>query len=220
MVAYSTRTMQTDFGVQIFYLVALIISIIIHEVAHGYAANSLGDPTAKLAGRLTMNPLPHLDPFGSIILPALLTLTHSGFLFGWAKPVPYNPYNLKNQRWGELLVAGAGVATNLFLAVVFGLLTRYLNATGMEVASGATAIIALVNLFLGLFNLIPIPPLDGFTVLRGLLPYRFAVPFRNFEARLAQGGLLTLVGFLFLFSYFFSAPFSLLVTYLFRLLIG
>ena len=90
----------------------------------------------------------------------------------------------------------------------------------MEVASGATAIIALVNLFLGLFNLIPIPPLDGFTVLRGLLPYRFAVPFRNFEARLAQGGLLTLVGFLFLFSYFFSAPFSLLVTYLFRLLIG
>lgn len=220
MVAYSTHTMQTDFGVQIFYLVALIISIIIHEVAHGYAANSLGDPTAKLAGRLTMNPLPHLDPFGSIILPALLTLTHSGFLFGWAKPVPYNPYNLKNQRWGELLVAGAGVATNLFLAVVFGLLTRYLNATGMEVASGATAIIALVNLFLGLFNLIPIPPLDGFTVLRGLLPYRFAVPFRNFEARLAQGGLLTLVGFLFLFSYFFSAPFSLLVTYLFRLLIG
>ena len=220
MVAYSTRTMQTDFGVQIFYLVALIISIIIHEVAHGYAANSLGDPTAKLAGRLTMNPLPHLDPFGSIILPALLTLSHSGFLFGWAKPVPYNPYNLKNQRWGELLVAGAGVATNLFLAVVFGLLTRYLNATGMEVASGATAIIALVNLFLGLFNLIPIPPLDGFTVLRGLLPYRFAVPFRNFEARLAQGGLLTLVGFLFLFSYFFSAPFSLLVTYLFRLLIG
>lgn len=212
--------MQTDFGVQIFYFIALIISIIIHEVAHGYAANSLGDPTARLAGRLTMNPIPHIDLFGSIIVPILCVLSPGGFLFGWAKPVPYNPYNLKNQRWGEVLVAGAGVATNLFLAILFGLLTRFLIGAGMESAASATAIITLVNLFLGLFNLIPIPPLDGFTVLRGLLPYKYAMSFRKFEATLAQGGLLTLVGFLFLFSYVFSAPFSSFVTYLFTHLIG
>jgi Zn-dependent protease len=102
------------------------------------------------------------------------------------------------------MVAGAGVATNLFLAVVFGFATRVLTGNGMEVAAGATAIIALVNLFLGLFNLIPIPPLDGYTVLRGLLPYKYALSFRTFEARLAQGGLLTLVGLLFLFSYVFA----------------
>lgn len=220
MVAYRSHLMQPDFGIQIFYFVALILSIIIHEVAHGYAANSLGDPTAKLAGRLTINPVPHIDFFGSIIVPLLCVLSPGHFLFGWAKPVPYNPYNLKNQRWGEFMVAGAGVATNLFLAVVFAFATRVLTGNGMEVAAGATAIIALVNLFLGLFNLIPIPPLDGYTVLRGLLPYKYALSFRTFEARLAQGGLLTLVGLLFLFSYVFAGPFSSFVSYVFRLLIG
>ena len=204
----------------IFLVVVLIVSIIIHEVAHGYAANALGDPTAKLAGRLTLNPVPHIDPFGSILIPALLAFTNSGFLFGWAKPVPYNPYNLKNQRWGEFFVAGAGVATNLLLALLFALLARYTSSLGLDAFSDASKIIVQVNLFLGLFNLIPIPPLDGFTVLRTLLPYRYAISFRNFEAKLAQGGLLTLVGFLFVFSYFFSAPFSAAVGYLFKLLVG
>lgn len=209
--------MQPD---AIFYLVILIISIIVHEVAHGYAANALGDPTARLAGRLTLNPIPHIDLFGSVIVPILCVLSPGGFLFGWAKPVPYNPYNLKNQRWGELFVASAGVATNLLLAVIFGIGTRLLIANGMETAAGATAIIALVNLFLGLFNLIPIPPLDGYTVLRSVLPQRYAMSFRAFEMKLAQGGILTLIGFLFLFSYLFSAPFSKFVFYLFSLLIG
>ncbi len=204
----------------IFYFVVLILSIIVHEVAHGYAAYALGDQTAKLAGRLTLNPLPHIDPVGSILVPILGVLSPAHIFFGWAKPVPYNPYNLRNQRWGEAIVAFAGVGTNLFLAIAFGLLARFTLASGMSAFGQAAAIIALVNLFLGLFNLIPIPPLDGFTFLRGLLPYRYAMSFRRFEARLAQGGLLTLVAFLFIFSYFFAGPFSALVSYLFSLLIG
>lgn len=204
----------------IFYLIILIVSIIVHEVAHGFAANALGDPTARLAGRLTLNPIPHIDIFGSIIVPIVCVLSPGNFLFGWAKPVPYNPYNLKNQRWGELLVAGAGVATNLFLAVLFGISTRLLMANGMEVMASATAMITLVNLFLGLFNLIPIPPLDGYTVLRGVLPHKYAVSFRAFEMKLAQGGIITLIAVLFLFSYVFSAPFTLLVSHVYSLLIG
>lgn len=204
----------------IFYFVVLIVSIIIHEVAHGYAAYALGDQTAKMAGRLTLNPLPHIDPMGSIIVPLLGVLSPAHVFFGWAKPVPYNPYNLKNQRWGEAIVAFAGVGTNLFIAVLFGLLARFTLSAGMQSFGEAAAIISLVNLFLGFFNLIPIPPLDGFTFLRGLLPYRYTMGFRNFEARLAAGGLLTLVAFLFVFSYFFSGPFSAFVSSVFRILVG
>src|ERR1035437_7873981 len=105
--------------------IVLILSIIAHEVAHGYAADSLGDPTARLAGRLTLNPLPHIDLMGSIVIPALLVFTQSPIMFGWAKPVPYNPYNLKNHRWGEMLVALAGSATNILLAIIFGLIVRF-----------------------------------------------------------------------------------------------
>ncbi len=212
--------MQLGTGIEIFYFAALIISIIIHEVAHGYAANALGDPTARLAGRLTLNPIPHIDPIGSIIVPLIGVLSPGHFFFGWAKPVPYNPYNLRNQRYGESLVAIAGVATNLALALVFGLVTRIALSAGMTSFAQAAGIIALVNLSLGLFNLIPFPPLDGFTFLRGLLPYKYAMSFRNFEARLAQGGLITFVAVLFAFSYFFSAPFSVLISFLFSLLVG
>src|SRR6187551_394274 len=109
----------------IFTVIVLIISVILHEVAHGWAANALGDPTARLQGRLSLNPLRHIDPVGSILIPAVLVLTNSSFLFGWAKPVPYNPYNLKNQRWGEAIVGIAGVATNLLLAVLFAFIARY-----------------------------------------------------------------------------------------------
>lgn len=204
----------------IFTIVVLIISVIIHEVAHGYAANALGDPTAKLAGRLTLNPLPHIDPIGSILIPGILVATNAGLLFGWAKPVPYNPYNLRNQRWGEAIVGIAGVATNILIAVIFALLSRLAFGAGFENFATLAATVSLVNLFLGLFNLIPIPPLDGFTVLRGLLPYRFAMPFRQFEASLQAGGILTLVLFLFLFSQFLSEPFFAFVMYIFRFLIG
>lgn len=210
--------MQTDLSLQIFAIVALIISVILHEVAHGYAAYLLGDPTAKLSGRLTLNPLPHIDPVGSVLIPALLVLSGSGMLFGWAKPVPYNPYNLRNQRWGEAIVGVAGVATNIILAIVFGLAARFLFVGGNELLASLLATVAYINLFLGLFNLIPFPPLDGFTVIRGLLPYKLAVDMRGIEARL--GGFVGLALFLVLFSYLLAGPFSLFVEYVFSLIIG
>ena len=206
--------------ISIFTIVILIISVIIHEVAHGYAANSLGDPTAKLAGRLSLNPVRHVDPVGSILVPAILVLTNSAFLFGWAKPVPYNPYNLKNQRWGEAIVGVAGVATNLVLAVLFALVARLAWSAGMTDVAMLSAIVVSVNLSLGLFNLLPIPPLDGFTVLRGILPYKLSLGFRDIEEKIQRGGILSLVAILFLFSYFLSAPFGALVSFVFRLLVG
>lgn len=202
-------------------LIVLILSIIAHEVAHGYAANSLGDPTARLSGRLTLNPLAHIDPVGSILIPALLIVSGSPILFGWAKPVPYNPYNLKNQRWGEAFVAVAGSATNLFLALVFGFVVRYGALLGLSSPAIALAgIISLVNLFLGLFNLIPFPPLDGFTVLRSILPWHFSSGFSRFELRLRSLGTLSLIVFLIVFSYIFAGPFYTFVLWLFGLITG
>lgn len=204
----------------IFTIVVLILSIIVHEVAHGYAAHALGDPTAKLAGRLTLNPIPHIDLVGSILLPGLMVLTNAGMLFGWAKPVPYNPYNLKNKRWGEAIVGVAGVATNLALAVVFALLARAAYANGLEEFVAPAATIAYVNLFLGLFNLIPFPLLDGFTVLRGVLPMRQSLALRSFEDGMMRGGMISLILFLVIFSYVFARPFSHFVQWVFTLLIG
>jgi Zn-dependent protease len=161
--------------------VVLILSVIVHEVAHGYAANALGDPTARMAGRLTLNPLPHIDLMGSIIVPALLIFTGSPIFFGWAKPVPYNPYNLKNLHWGETLVALAGSATNILLAIIFGLIVRFGPGLGFDPLALSLAVnIAFVNLFLGLFNLIPFPPLDGFVALRSLLPWNLSPSFSRF----------------------------------------
>ena len=212
--------MQPDLSLTIFTIIVLIFSIILHEVAHGYAARSLGDPTAKLAGRLTLNPLRHIDLFGSILLPGLLVLTHSPFLFGWAKPVPYNPYNLKNQRWGEAIVSIAGVATNLLLAVVFGIVARIAYVHGAGTFGDLASTVVLTNLFLGLFNLIPVPPLDGYGFLRGLLPIKTGLAFRDFEDRVRQGGFLTLIVFMLVFSYFLAAPFDALVAWLFHIITG
>lgn len=211
---------QMEQDLIIFSIVVLIFSVIIHEVAHGWAANALGDPTAKLAGRLTLNPLRHIDPFGTIILPLLMKLAGFPFLFGYAKPVPYNPYNLRNQRWGEAIVAIAGVATNLFLALLFGLLARYAYAAGAVTFGDLASVVVLMNLFLGLFNLFPFPPLDGYTFLRSALPYRSGMAFREFESRLMRGGFLTLIVFLLVFSYFLAKPFTALVFYIFYLIVG
>src|SRR5687767_11391513 len=112
--------------IAIFQLVILLFSVIIHELAHGYVADSLGDPTARYQGRLTLNPLPHLDLFGSVILPLLLFVSMSPVLVGWAKPVPINPYNFRDQKWGTLKVSLAGPLTNIGLALVFGILARFL----------------------------------------------------------------------------------------------
>lgn len=201
--------------------VILILSIIVHEVAHGYAANALGDPTARLAGRLTMNPLPHIDPMGSVILPALLVFTNSPVLFGWAKPVPYNPYNLTNQRWGEAFVAIAGSATNILLAVIFGLIVRFAPAVGFDaVMLLVAAKIAFVNLFLGLFNLIPFPPLDGFTTLRATLPWHLSSGLSRLEHEIRNAGVISLILFLMVFWYVFSGPFFNFVIWVFGLITG
>jgi Zn-dependent protease len=200
--------------------IVLILSIIVHEVAHGYAADSLGDPTARLAGRLTMNPFPHIDLMGSIIIPALLAFSNSPIFFGWAKPVPYNPYNLKNQRWGEALVAVAGSATNLLLALIFGLIVRFGAATLSPTALSLAATITFVNLFLGLFNLIPFPPLDGFTVLRSALPWGISSRLTRFEHQIRSTGVLTLILFLFFFSFLLAGPFFTFVVWLFSIITG
>ncbi len=161
----------------LFFLVILIFSIIIHEIAHGYVAEMLGDPTARLAGRLTLNPVPHIDPIGSVVVPAVMLLGSGGnFAFGWAKPVPYNPYNLRNLKWGTIAVASAGVLANLFIAIVFGLMLRYSSELGIAFGSPFFTILSTIvtlNIVLMVFNLIPVPPLDGSKVLFALLPSRF-----------------------------------------------
>jgi Zn-dependent protease len=154
----------------IFVIIILIMSVVIHEVAHGYAALYLGDLTAKYAGRLTINPLKHLDPVGSVLVPIVGYLA-GGVIFGWAKPVPFNPYNLRNQRWGEAIVAVAGPLTNIVLAIMFGLLLRFVQLP--EAAAFLAGYVVLVNVVLFVFNLIPIPPLDGSKILFSILPYRF-----------------------------------------------
>lgn len=202
-----------------FYIAILIFSVVIHEVSHGFAALALGDRTAKHAGRLTLNPIPHLDIFGSIILPTLLVLTQSPFLIGWAKPVPYNPYNLRNQRWGPAWVGAAGPLANLSLALVFGIAIRFLpSALGifpgtflMNFMSIASSIV-FTNIMLAVFNLVPIPPLDGSKVLFSILPHQW----RGAEAFLEQYGFMILLIFIFLFSRWLLP----VVLLLFRLITG
>jgi Zn-dependent protease len=160
--------MQIDI---VFQIVILIFSVVIHEVSHGYAAYFLGDNTAKYQGRLNLNPLNHLELFGSFILP-VITYMSGGLIIGWAKPVPFNPYNLRDQKWGEAKVAIAGPLSNIFIALVFGLLIRF----GIAMQFGQafvyiSSVIVLINLMLAVFNLVPIPPLDGSKVLFSLLPY-------------------------------------------------
>jgi len=175
----------------IFPVLVLLLSVVIHEVSHGFVAYFLGDTTAKLAGRLTLNPIKHLDPIGSIIIP-LLTYNAGGFIFGWAKPVPYNPYNLKAGRFGPAYVAAAGPAANLVIAAFFSILIRIglpLPVAFLEL----TTYIVLINLILAVFNLFPIPPLDGSKILFAFLPYRY----RAIENFLNRYQLVLIIIFLF-----------------------
>ena len=165
------------------WLVPLIIAIVFHEVAHGLVARRLGDPTAAQMGRLTLNPVRHVDPFGTIILPMLLALAHAP-IFGWAKPVPVNYQRLRNPRRDMVLVALAGPGMNLLLAVIGSLILAATVSTAGGVASPTALFIAqnsinfvLINIFLAIFNLIPLPPFDGGHVVQGLLPPRAAVSF-------------------------------------------
>ncbi len=205
----------------VFFLLVIVFSAIIHEYSHGWMANQLGDPTAKYAGRLTLNPIKHIDLFGSIILPLVLILSHIPFLFAYAKPVPYNPFNLKDQKWGPTKVAFAGPFSNFLLAFIFGVISWFLpvaNATkelikdyvlyGQSFAQvaggdpwamfyGFIVIIIFANVLLGVFNLVPIPPLDGSKVLFALLPAH-AVQLRQI---LHQYGFVILIVFIFAFSH-------------------
>ncbi|MBA7665509.1 hypothetical protein ES703_73582 [subsurface metagenome] len=155
----------------IFILIVLLFSIVLHEIAHGSMALRLGDPTAKYAGRLTLNPIKHIDPFGTIILPLLLIVIGSPLIAGWAKPVPINPSNLRDPKWGMLKVALAGPATNFLVAIIFGLAIRFIALP--VVLIDFFSIIVLLNFVLGLFNLIPIPPFDGSHILFTFLSDRF-----------------------------------------------
>lgn len=159
--------------VLIITLTILLFSVIIHEVAHGYVANVLGDPTAKLQGRLTLNPIKHIDPIGSIVVPIVTSL--AGFTFGWAKPVEYNPYNLRNKRTGELLIALAGPGSNLVIAIIFSLILRIIvpNIANYNASIGIFTYIIVINLVLAIFNLIPLPPLDGSKILFSVFPNQY-----------------------------------------------
>ncbi len=154
----------------IIFIAILLFSVICHEVAHGLMAEKLGDPTARYAGRLTLNPIPHIDLFGSILLPAFLLLIHSPILFGAAKPVPVDYRNLRNLKWDMILVSLAGPATNFVLAILAAAAYRLspnLSGLGQQLLIETV----MLNLVLGLFNLIPIPPLDGSKVLASLFGF-------------------------------------------------
>jgi Zn-dependent protease len=206
---------------QIAMIVILIMSVIIHEMAHGYAANWLGDPTARLQGRLSPNPLVHLDPMMSVILPGILLVTGSPILFGAAKPVPYNPYNFTNQKWGEAIVAAAGPAANLFIAFVFGMLVRFsevfnLTTSFIELAVG----VIMLNIFLAFFNLVPIPPLDGSKILPRFLPFSLRMKYEGFRRFFEQNVALGFALVIILFMVVFSQPVYAASRFLTILLIG
>jgi Zn-dependent protease len=186
---------MTDFFSIIFYFLIIIPSSIIHEYAHGWMAERLGDPTARYAGRLTVNPLAHIDLWGTIILPLMLFFGTGGrFMFAYAKPVPYNPYNLKNQRWGPVLVSIAGPLSNLLLALCFALVLRIFPNSSVTFL---LQIIVYANILLMVFNLVPIPPLDGSKLLFAIIPDSM----RSLRIALEKYGFVVLIFFvLFLFD--------------------
>ena len=199
----------------LFLIIILIFSAVIHEVAHGAMALKLGDPTAKYAGRLTLNPLKHLDPIGSVVLPLLMLLFSGGRgpIFGWAKPVPINPYNFRDQKYGAAKSAFAGPAANFTVALFFGFALRFIPL--ISAVYGLDLIfsyIVYINLLLAVFNLLPIPPLDGHHILFSFLPPGS----ENIKLFLSQFGL-----FILLFVIFFLFDWVVLVIDLiFRLIVG
>ncbi len=155
----------------LFYFLVLMPSAILHEYGHAWMATFLGDPTPRLQGRLTLNPLAHIDWFGTVLLPIIFLTLGGGFFFAYAKPVQFNPFNLKNARWGDALVSVAGPGMNILLALIFAGLYHFIGA-GSTLAT-FFGVVVIANIMLALFNLIPIPPLDGSHILKAFLPARF-----------------------------------------------
>lgn len=189
------------------------MSVVIHEVAHGYTALALGDPTAKYQGRLTLNPISHLDPVGSFIVP-MIGYFLGGFIIGWARPVPFNPYNLKSAKWGEAIVAVAGPLSNIAVAFIFGLIIRV--GVAKELLNpdflGLASFVVLINIVLAVFNLIPIPPLDGSKILFSVLPYKW----NQIRWQLERFGLI----FVFLFIFLFWGLISPIIFKLYSFIVG
>ena len=173
-------------------IAALVFSIIVHEVAHGYVAYRLGDPTARNANRLTLNPLPHIDLMGSIILPLFLVIVNSPVLFGWAKPVPFNPGYFRDVKKGVMLVGLAGPASNLLLAAIVAIILQILPSGGIVWLF--LVHVCIINVILAVFNLIPIPPLDGSRVVIGFLPSHLISGYLSLE----RYGFLIIFGLLYL----------------------
>ncbi|OGZ32904.1 MAG: hypothetical protein A2V69_03365 [Candidatus Portnoybacteria bacterium RBG_13_40_8] len=199
----------------IIQIAVLLMSVVIHEVSHGLMANHLGDSTAKYAGRLTLNPIKHLDLWGSLIIPLSLLIIGSPILFGYAKPVPYNPFNLKNKKWGPAMVAAAGPGSNLIIALLFGLTLRFIPLGGSLYLQNLVQIFAyivLLNLLLVVFNLVPIPPLDGSKILFALLPYKY----QRLSFELERYGLILVLFFIF-FLFGYIVP---IIFWLFKLIVG
>lgn len=197
----------------LFQVFVLLYSVVIHEVSHGLMANSLGDPTAKNLGRLSLNPIKHIDMFGSIILPLMLFFLRFPFVVGYAKPVPYVPENLRDQKYGPAKVAIAGPLSNIILAILFGLTLRFLPDVFVSpIVPELMRFIIVLNLVLAIFNLFPIPPLDGHWLLMTFLPERF----RAFKSFLYRYSFILLIIFL---VYIFPLIFPV-VGVLYKLLTG
>ena len=199
-------------------LIALITAVVIHEVAHGYVADKLGDPTARLAGRLSLNPKVHLDLYGSILIPLFLIFIRSPIMFGWAKPVPFDPYNLKNPRRDSAIISLAGPASNLIMATISSIVFRLIVLPFFPYTFLLQFLIAfiVINVFLALFNLIPIHPLDGGKIFIGLLPAQEA---RDADVFLRRYGFIILL--LLIFPIFGgTSPIFLVISPIINFLLG
>lgn len=184
----------------LFSIIILVFSIVVHEVAHGLAALWQGDPTAKYAGRLTLNPVKHIDPVGSVLVPIICALLPGGIMFGWAKPVPINPYNFRNHRSGEAIVSFAGPLSNIIIALICGLILRFYLPVLPSPTATILAITTIINIVLAIFNLMPVPPLDGSKILFSLLPESMA----SFKAVMDQYGMILAIFFIFFAWQFFT----------------